>query len=203
HFLPTGSDSTLNQDPLDIDAFLAERERLLLPAIATVTGAEITEDRVHEAYLHPDQPFTNDLALRRLLRQLSGEVFWYEQHMDRKALEVLIDELDRDNVTGLRLLSGPANLREKTKRAFDRFERELQAGGVPCEWRVLPADRAREIHARALFDAEGGYELPPLGSILKGTVDSIRKSDIPRGTFEEAWRGAEADRLQDFQVPAG
>jgi hypothetical protein len=200
HFLPSGEGSALYRNPFEVEPFLMQREELLLPAIAAATGAELPDARLQDVYLQPDQPFTSDLALRRLIRQLRGEVLWYEQHMDRKALEVLIDELPRDAVTNLRLLSGPANLSAKARRAFERFHEELSAAGLSCEWRVIPADEARDLHARAIFDSERGYELPPLASILKGTVDSIRESRIPREPFEGAWRGANSQPLLEMQL---
>jgi hypothetical protein len=40
-----------------------------------------------------------------------------------------------------------------------------------------------------MFDDDRAFELPPLGSVLAGGVDSIRHSDMPRETFEQAWDG--------------
>ena len=53
----------------------------------------LVPDRATDTYLHPDRPFSNDLAVRQLIRRARRHVFWYEQHMDRKALEVLSEEL--------------------------------------------------------------------------------------------------------------
>jgi hypothetical protein len=150
-----------------------------------------------DAYLHPSQPFSNDLAIRRIVRRLRGDVLWYEQHMDRKALEILTDELATDGVDAVRLLSGPANITSKTKKAYQRFTEELEAKGVAVDWRVLPAEDARALHARVIADDEQTYEVPPLNSVLAGTVDSIRSSEIPLDAFEEAWNeGASLAELQ-------
>ena len=97
------------------------------------------------------------------------------------------------------LLSGPANLTSKTKRAFERFCTELETQGATCEWRVLPADRARALHARVIADDDQTYEVPPLNSVLAGTVDSIRSSEMPMGTFADAWAN-EGTPLADFQT---
>ncbi|HMI81602.1 MAG TPA: DUF262 domain-containing protein, partial [Solirubrobacterales bacterium] len=126
-------------------------------------------------YLHPDRPFSSELAIRRVLRRLRGDVLWYEQHMDRKALELLLDELPVNEIDEVRLLSGPANVSSKTKKSYERFAEELEKHGVHVEWRVLPADVARSLHARVIADEEQIFEVPPLNSILAGTVDSIRK----------------------------
>lgn len=197
HLIPYEGPGALAGD--DVVQFLAARERLLLGAIASVTGAVVGSTAAGETYLDPTRPFTNELALRRVLRELRGQVFWYEQHMGPKALELLAEELACEHVSEVSLLSGPANVTSKVKARFDRFEAELANEGVRAEWRVLPADAAREFHARVLFDEESVWELPPLNSLLKGTVDSIRPSAMPRSIFEEAWQREDAQPLHQLE----
>jgi hypothetical protein len=201
HFIPGGADAAIRRDPIDLGAFLKERERLIVPAIAEVSGAELPQRLPDDVVLDPARPYSNELALRRLVRSLHGRVFWYEQHMDRKVLEILADELDRAAVTDLRLLSGPSNISAKAQRAFERFDAEMAQAATACEWRVLPAELARGIHARVIFDDAGGWELPPLNSLLKGTVDSIHRSSMQRDPFEDAWRDETAVQIRSV-VPA-
>jgi hypothetical protein len=199
HLIPYEGSGALGND--DVDEFLAARERLLLGAIASVTGAAIPGGgEASETYLDPKRPFTNELALRRVIRELRGRVLWYEQHMGIKALEILADEIDRGNVSELRLLSGQANITDRVKKSFARFATELQHEGVSTGWRVLTADAARQFHARVLFDDESIWELPPLNSLLQGTVDSIRPSSMPRKAFEEAWTREDAQPLAEVQL---
>lgn len=198
HLIPSEGPGALDED--NPEAFLSARERLLIGAIAGVTGARLPEGAGSEVYLDPKRPFTNELALRRVLRELSGRALWYEQHMSAKVLELLIEEVQPEHLTELRLLSGPANLNAKTKGRFERFQKELTERGLPVDWRVLSADLARDIHARVIFDDSSAWELPPLNSLLKGTVDSIRPSQIPRSLFDDAWHGSEARSLPDVVV---
>src|SRR5262249_35820783 len=140
------------------DEFLKQRRALMAQVIrggferigkkTEVGPAEPPKALPPDVYLHPKQPYSNELAIRRLVRDLSGSVFWYEQHMDRKILELLMDELDLGKVDEVRLLSGPANITPKTKKAFERFSDELENRGVLCDWRILPAETARTLHAR-------------------------------------------------------
>jgi hypothetical protein len=201
HLIPVEGQGVPTTD--DLDAFLEGREALLLKAVAAVTGAPLPEAGASDAYLDPAKPFTNELALLKVIRSLSGRVLWYEQHMSRKNLEALIEELDPDQVNELRLLSGPAHVTAKVKRAFESFAAELQNKGIHAEWRVLPADVARDIHARVLFDETTAWELPPLNSLYKGTVDSIHLSKIPRDSFEQAWESEAAQPIADVQEASG
>jgi hypothetical protein len=123
--------------------------------------------------------------------------------MGIKTLEILIEEIDRDNVNELRLLSGPAHVTDRVKKSFERFAAELQHDGVNVAWRVLPPDVARQFHARVLFDEESIWELPPLNALLQGTVDSIRPSSMPRSAFEDAWTRDDAQSVADVQREIG
>jgi len=194
------------------EQFLEERRKLMAqvirqgfdsigaaPAAVDPAAPPLVPHAFEDSYLHPDRPFSNDLAIRRVVRQLRGTVLWYEQHMDRKALEILTDELSMGQIDHVRLLSGPANLSSKTKKAFDRFSIELEKQGARCEWRVLPTDEARALHVRVISDEDQVFEVPPLNSVLAGTVDSIRSSQIPIETFEDAWRGRGIP-LAEFQT---
>lgn len=191
-----------NWHEMPYEEFLDARRNLLAKVIrkgfetigaeATTSegGAELVTGRQFETYLHPDQPFSNELAVRRIIRKLEGIVFWYEQHLDRKVLEILTDELVTGSISEVRLLSGPANLSPKTKKAFGRFSAELGNKEVIAEWRVVEAEVARGMHARVIADDDEVFELPPLNSVLAGTVDSIRESEIPLDPFEKAWEDA-------------
>lgn len=200
HLIPYEGTGALGTD--NVEQFLAARERLLLGAIASVTGAIVRDTAAGETYLDPTRPFTNELALRRVIRELRGQVFWYEQHMGPKALELLAEELEPEHVSEVLLLSGPANVTQRVKSRFERFEAELANKGVRAEWRVLPVDVAQEFHARVLFDEESVWELPPLNSLLKGTVDSIRPSGMPRSVFEEAWERTDVRPLRQLELTA-
>ena len=197
HALPDGWDS------MGYEPFLEARRRLIAEIIregfASIgSGPSESLAETTDTYLHPDTPFANDLAIRRIIRKLEGVVFWYEQHMPDKALEVLHDELQLDGVDEVRLLSGPANVTSKAKKRFERFSEELAGRGVECDWRVIPKERAQALHARVIADDDEIYEVPPLNSIYKGTVDSIRASEIPLDSFTTAW-DEDGESLLDFQ----
>jgi hypothetical protein len=199
-------------DTMPYEIFLDERRKMIAAVIrkgfesigaslgsqGPPDGPPLVPQKLADTYLHPDRPFSNELAIRRVIRQLRGSVLWYEQHMDRQALKILTDDLPTGEIDEVHLLSGPANLSSKAKRAFERFAEELERRGVAADWRVLPADQARALHARVIADDVQTYEVPPLNSVLAGTVDSIRTSDMPLEAFREAW--AEGTPLADFQT---
>lgn len=74
---------------------------------------------------------------------------------------------------------------------FKRFQKELSEKGYPQPvWRVMTEAKAREIHGRFLFTDGGQWHIPPLNTIVKGTVDEILASEKTRRDFEAWWAGA-------------
>jgi hypothetical protein len=149
----------------------------------------------------PDTPYGNLLSLRELLRASRGFLYWYEQHMDKKVLEVLYRELAKGTVSTVHLLSGPAHADADAKADYKRFTREMKARrDIDCEWRILSKKEAQLHHDRFFFSEDIRRNLPPLNLILQGSTGEILPSDLTVGDFEEWW--AEGDDLRTFSLPA-
>ena len=54
------------------------------------------------------------------------------------------------------------------------------------------------MHARVIADDIDIYEVPPLNSVLAGTIDSIHASQIPLDSFRSAY-DEDAMSLADYQ----
>ncbi len=155
--------------------------------------AKREQDKGH--VIDPAAPYGNLMALRELLRAARGFLYWYEQHLDRKVLEVLWREVPRDAVSVVRLLSGPANVDGDLHSEFKRFRTEMrERREVECEWRVLPRKDAQRHHDRLFFSEGIARNLPPLNLILAGSQGEILPSHIEMGRFDAMWQEA-ADLL--------
>lgn len=141
--------------------------------------------------ISPDSPFGNLMALRDVLRNASGSIRWYEQHMGPKVLEVLYREVDGDAVKSIKLLSGPAHATADAKADFKRFRKDMGAKGVTCEWRVLNKKEAQRHHGRFFITERYAMNLPPLNLILQGTTDEILPSEITAKDFDTVWLDGE------------
>jgi hypothetical protein len=153
--------------------------------------AEVSEERGKTSahVLSPDRPFGNLLALRSVLRAATDFLWWYEPQMPPKVLEVLYGELDGAKVTDVRLLSGPANITDALKADFGRFSTELKkTRGIVVGWRVLQKPEAFKRHDRIILSKDQAKNLPPLNTILAGSVGEILPSEIAPGEFEEWWK---------------
>lgn len=199
HLMPPEAIAALQRD--EFEAFIDARADAVMRAISDITETELSGGTVPKAYLSPSTPFSNKLQLTRLLGSLRGRLFWYEQHMPGKVLEVLT-EATLDHVTRISLLSGPTTVSSAAKN-FERFATEMGNRGIRCEWKVLTKETSQRHHARSLFDDEKSYEVPPLNSILGGTVDAIHPSRIPRSVWTDLWDASEARPLIEYAREEG
>ena len=166
------------------------------PTGQVASEQEDTRERWRGHGIAPDTPFRNKMALRELLSSARQNVRWYEQHLPRKALEVLLD--CGETVSTIRLLSGPANVTIDLKDDYKRFQKEMKTKrGVDVEWRILARKDAADHHDRVLFADDTAWNLPPLNTILKGSTSEILLSGIDSADFETWW--ALGQDLTDLQ----
>jgi len=135
--------------------------------------------------INPDEPFSNVVSLRRVLRRCEDFVQWADLHFSARALEELVVTLDPGVVRRVAILSGPANVNEKAKRDFERFREEVSKKGIVAEWRVLP-DFA---HDRFIITKGACFNVPPVNSLLKGSYSEILETPN-RPPFDGWWSKA-------------
>lgn len=139
--------------------------------------------------LSPERPYGNLLALRSILRAATDFLWWYEPHMPPKVLEVLYGELDGTKVRDVRILSGAANVTDALKGDFDRFAREMKKErSIHVQWRILDKAETFKRHDRIIVSKGQAKNLPPLNTILAGSVGEILPSDIRSEDFDEWWK---------------
>lgn len=142
--------------------------------------------------IDPDKPYSNLLNLRKIFRESQDYLYWADPHLERKALELLIDEVDVANIQDVRLLSGPAHINEKTRKDYSRFKVEMERRGVSVSWRVQVKDR--DWHDRFIISAKNVWNVPPLNSLLKGDYsEAWNTSTLP--PFDSWW-----DRSVELEV---
>jgi len=124
------------------------------------------------AMISPKTPFSNLVRLRRILRLMTGVVWWADPHFGARALEELVEELDVAKVTEIRLISGnaPGVVSEKSKKDLSRFVGEMGQRGIPVGWRV---DNDRDWHDRWLADDKAVWNVPPVNTLFKNDYSEI------------------------------
>jgi superfamily II DNA or RNA helicase len=128
-------------------------------------------------------PYSNVAAIRRILRNARGTVWWFDPNFSRRALEELDDELDRQHVRAVRIMS--RTLSPKDLRDFSRFRQEMQGQGIAAEWRISPE---KLFHDRFLADDARCMNVPPVNLIYQAEAPYSEISpSTQRPPFEQWW----------------
>jgi hypothetical protein len=154
--------------------------------------AESRESGGLTGLIDPDQPFSADLKLRRILREARGQVCWFDRFLDATALEYLADEIQECQHTAVRLLSGPQALTrsESLESRYKKLKSEFQSKGIGLAWLILPPESQRRHHDRFLISDAGAFNIPPIRSLItRPQTAEITRSDVTIDLFDQWCRG--------------
>lgn len=142
-------------------------------------------------FLSPDTPYSNIKALRETIRTCRKFIWWFDKHFSTKGLEPLSDELNGNIIDNIRLLSGIANINDKLRNDFQRFEKEMLKRGIKAELRVIcNKESLNTIHDRWIISENICYNLPPINTIYQGQYAEIKPTkNIP--PFENWWANSQ------------
>jgi hypothetical protein len=151
--------------------------------------ARAGEERRLAAMVSPKTPFLNVARLRRIIRTLSGVVWWADRHFGARALEELAEELNVERLVEVRILSGTASnvVTPRSMKDFERFRQEMANKGILAEWRV--DQTGSDWHDRWLGDDSSAWNMPPVNSLFKNDYSEMLPTDA-RPPFEEWWARA-------------
>lgn len=132
----------------------------------------------------PEEPFSNVVKLRELLRSCDEYVWWADPHFGTRALEELAFVVDPSRVASIRILSRAEQYNDRAARDLKRFVDEMTPKGITVEWRVT----ARSVsHDRYIVASNVTYNVPPVNSIFQGAYgEGIATTNRP--PFEEWWQ---------------
>jgi len=117
------------------------------------------------------------------LREARSYVWWVDMHFAARALEELVEGVDRSRVKEIRILSGPDNVNHRAKRDFQRLRAEMEGVGLRVAWRVV---RERVTHDRYIITEGKVYNVPPVNSLFQGSYSEILLTpNVP--PFETWW----------------
>ena len=143
--------------------------------------------------VRPEEPYSNVLRLRQLLRDSEEYLWWVDLHFPARGLEELIYSVDPSLVKEVKILSGPANVDQRTRKDFIRFQEELKNKGISAEWRILQGFS----HDRFIVSKNHCYNVPPINSLLRGQYSEILETPN-RPPFDQWW--SKAISISEFNL---
>ena len=87
----------------------------------SVEGQESAIPGQRDFVFRPDEPFSNVVRLREILRSCEEYVWWADPHFGTRALEDLATVVDPSRVRELRILSRQEQFNDKARKDFRRF----------------------------------------------------------------------------------
>lgn len=133
------------------------------------------------AMISPKSPYLNVVRLRRILRRLSGTVWWADPHFGARGLEELAEELEPSRVVAVRILSGDAEnvVSARSMSDYRRLRDEMAMKGIDVEWRV-DGRKTRDWHDRWISADNETWNVPPINTLLRNDYSEIvPASEVP------------------------
>ena len=134
------------------------------------------------------------MSLKEIFRQCSKFVYWYENNLPKKALEILyrgFEDGDIENVEEIKLLRVlDDSVDDGLVSDFKRFQAELaERHDVNAEMRVV-CDKPlkRSVHDRYLYTQGIAFVIPPLNSLLANQWGKIFTSKGGVPSFRDYWK---------------
>ncbi|MFQ5813078.1 MAG: DEAD/DEAH box helicase [Anaerolineae bacterium] len=147
----------------------------------------VPQSATQAAYVFkPQEPFSNIVKLREILRSCEEYIWWEDPHFGVRALEELAMVVDPSRIREIRILSRQDQFNEKAKRELERFSAEMGQKGISVEWRITERSIS---HDRYIISAKSAYNVPPVNAIFQGTYgEGLRTANRP--PFEQWWETA-------------
>ncbi|MBI4299012.1 MAG: DEAD/DEAH box helicase [Chloroflexi bacterium] len=138
----------------------------------------------------PEEPFSNVVRLREILRSCEDYIWWADPHFGARALEELAVVVDPSKIREIRILSRSDQFTERAKSDFQRLCQEMARKGIAVEWRTTDKSIS---HDRYIVGANQAYNVPPVNAIFQGAYgEGLRTTNRP--PFEEWWELAQPAR---------
>ncbi|MFX1238579.1 MAG: hypothetical protein ACFE8P_12770, partial [Promethearchaeota archaeon] len=138
------------------------------------------EELPRNIFISPETPFSNLIAIRKIIRNSSVYINWVAKHLGKKALEILAEEVDGNDIQEINLLSS-INVSEDLLRFrsdFKKFKEEMKSKGINANLRII-VDKTiiNQLHDRWFITKGKCFNIPPLNSLLQGQHCEIFETD--------------------------
>lgn len=126
--------------------------------------------------LHPDTPYSNRRCVVRLLSELKGDVYWLDKYFSAEGLDFIVAGVNPKCSTRVVIVSGPQHVARSTQ-LYSLAKTELAARDVELQWKVCrDNDVLPSWHDRWIIDDVSTFNMPPVGSLVKGQYSQITKA---------------------------
>ncbi len=144
-----------------------------------------------------------------LLATLEGDVWWFEEHMDKDCFYFFSNGINKERVTNIRMLGGPVHMNEQFKQFYAAFKKDMSSHKINVEVKAVLDEKTLELmHGRFLFDNSRFYSVPSSNIVSKkfdavALVSDIQGCQRARSEVQEIWRNSTPiskwDKIQEMR----
>ncbi len=181
HLITNLEESGLLED--NFERFLRYRAKKIRDKLHQVSGEE---EIFTGGDITPEQPFTNEMHIRNVIRQAKSYIYWEDKYFTRRGLEFLAQDLDTEDVNEVRILTGTEQTDHNLRKEFKKFKEEMENKGVDAEMHIMSKEDIRKIHDRWILDENRAFNIPSINTIGRGQHTEITETSS-RPSFDEWW----------------
>jgi len=144
--------------------------------------------------INQEKPYTNLLALKRVIRECKGKLIWIERHFTKKIFELISEEADGNKISEILIMSGPINIDNRVLEEFKLLKVELKNKKINVSFCIVTDNKL--FHGRWVIGNNICYKIPPTNTIIQGQADEIDQTE-ERPPFEK-WKKDALDIEADW-----
>ena len=176
------------KDEDGFEAFLEERQKVILSKIKDILGIEPSE--VEIGLINPKEPFKNKIMFGEVIRSCHEYLYWIDKYFSFEGLKLLSQFLNKDKVKDLKIIMSIDKVNENFRDLFKDFKIEMKNKGISCELRVIIDPRLKsQIHDRWIISKDICFNIPSADIVARGQYSEIKETSntLP---FDEWWENS-------------
>ena len=119
HLINNYEESGLTENKFEI--FLAYRANQILSELKNLTGINL-ESIPEDKLIRPETAFSNKKFLWEAIRKCEDYIYWFDPYFAKNGFEALIEEVKKEKVNEIRILSGLKQTDYKLKELYKKFK---------------------------------------------------------------------------------
>lgn len=155
---------------------------LKLENIETLLQGFLSKDKEKsfpkDIFIEPTKPYSNIMALKKILSACTDFIYWIDKHFQKEALEIIWDIADVNKIKEVVILS--LSLEQTTnksaKKSYKKLKKELNNKGIKLKWFIIDSKLIKDTHDRWILTKTIGWNLPNCNSIFSSQRSEIHET---------------------------
>ncbi|MCF7878797.1 MAG: hypothetical protein K9L95_04930 [Candidatus Omnitrophica bacterium] len=138
--------------------------------------------------LSPSKPFSNKKAVRDIISNCEGYIYWVDKYFSKVGLDWLSESINVNKVTKVKILMLPDKVNNKFISLYKDLKKEFKSDKIKLEIRgIVDKKVGSGIHDRWIISEGLCYNVPSTDTVARGQYTEVKQSsNFP--PFDKWWR---------------